>query len=269
MICKVKLNEHLDRHGDNYFGCSRRTATVSSDTLSDDAAVCGQMSGGAAVVAKQIEAHRLSLPTKPPAFDPGKLLPRLHRKVYLDPVSLAVPEDPPEDQLPKVRVRANHQQVLDLLRRLDASGRIVLATPNQVRESLLCGAFALIKDAKQDRLILDARRPNAKETTLDQWCKTLASPQTLALTEIDESHVMYFSGTDLKDYYHAFRVTKQRAYRNALADPISQKVARSLTGFKEHMTQFNKIYPCLSALAMGDNQAVEIGQLSHTVGFAS
>lgn len=49
--------------------------------------VVGRMSSGAPVVAKSIEPHRLSLPTAPPSFDPTPLLPKLHRKVFLDPVA--------------------------------------------------------------------------------------------------------------------------------------------------------------------------------------
>ena len=190
-------------------------------------------------------------------------MPKLHRDVFLDPVAQAEPVDSFADRPPKVRVHASRQQVRELLHRLDASGRVVLAKPEEVRETHLCGAFALVKDAVQDRLILDARPPNSKESTLDTWCKTLASCHTLALQELEPGKNMYFSGTDLKDYYHAFKVTKARAFRNALACPLSVTEAQQLSCFREEHVNSPYLYPCLSALAMGDNQAVELGQLSH------
>lgn len=150
-----------------------------------------------------------------------------------------------------------------LLKKVDETGSVKLAQPQEVRETHLCGAFALVKDATQDRLILDARPPNEKEQTLDSWCKTLASSHTLALQELDDGKNMYFSGTDLKDYYHAFRVTPERAHRNALNLPLSNAEARELSGFSSEMVSCTKLYPCLSALAMGDCQAVELGQLAH------
>ena len=74
---------------------------------------------------------------------------------------------------------------------------------------------------------------------------------------------MYFSGTDLKDYYHAFRVSDARARRNALAVSLTVAEAQSLSCFSDEFLGCSRIYPCLAALAMGDNQAVELGQLAH------
>ena len=256
--------------GDGYV---RRRSAVASKGMGSTAAaghVIGQMAGAAPTVAKAIEPERLSLPVAPPSFDPTELLPSEHRQVFLDPVATAAPVDPFVDQVPKVRVHASRKQVRELLRRLDGSGRVVLAKPHQVRESLLCGAFALVKDAEQDRLILDARPPNSKETTLDAWCKTLASCHTLALQELGQDQIMYFSGTDLKDYYHAFKVPRVRAFRNALACALTPDEAQVLSCFKPEHWECPRLYPCLSALAMGDNQAVELGQLSHIqLGFLS
>lgn len=217
----------------------------------------GQLSGGNPVVAKEIQTARLSLPEFPPAFDPSDLLPPKHRRVFRNPLSHAAPVDADTDSVPKVRAHARPDEVL--LRRLDASGRILLAGKDNIRPTLLlCGAFSLVKDASADRLTLDARPPNAKETTLDQWCKTLASPYTLAQKELEPHHVMYFSGVDLTDYYHAFKVTAARARCSALGVPVLQSVAKSLSSCHPGLVAHPRLYPCLSALAMGDHQAVEV-----------
>ena len=245
--------------GDGYFNRAASSARNPVGSSQSAGEVVGSMSGAKPMEAKAIEPERLSLPSAPPSFDPTSLLPKQHREVFLDPVAQAEPVDPFADRPPKVRVHASRKQFRELLKRLDASGRIVLAKPDQVREDHLCGAFALVKDAEYDRLILDARPPNSKEITLDAWCKTLASCHTLALQELEPGKNMYFSGTDLKDYYHAFKVTTARAFRNALACPLSVEEAQQLSCFREEHASC----PCLSALAMGDNQAVELGQLSH------
>ena len=67
---------------------------------------------------------------------------------------------------------------------------------------------------------------------------------------------MVFSGTDLKDYYHCFRVSRARSLRNALALPLTPRRASSLSCFQAQHWQ----HPCLTSLAMGDTQAVELGQ---------
>ena len=259
-VLEQKAHEVCD---DSYGGKRHSVAYQKAGPAAAAGEVIGKLVGASAVVAKAIEPERLSLPTAPPAFDPTPLLPRKHREVFQDPVSLADPVDPFVDNPPKVRVHASRAQVMELLKRLDSSSRVVLAKPEEVRETHLCGAFALVKDALQDRLILDARPPNSKEQTLDAWCKTLASCHTLALQELEPGHVMYFSGTDLKDYYHAFKVSTARAHRNALAFPLSAAEAQQLSCFSAEHVGCQKLYPCLSALAMGDNQAVEIGQLAH------
>ena len=259
-VLERKAHEVCD---DSYMGKRYSVASCSASSTPAAGKVIGKLVGASAVVAKVIEPERLSLPSAPPSFDPTPLLPRVRREVFQDPVALADPVDPFVDKPPKVRVHASRKQVLELLKRLDASGRVVLARPEEVRESHLCGAFALVKDAMQDRLILDARPPNSKERTLDTWCKTLASCHTLALQELAPDKVMYFSGTDLKDYYHAFKVSTARAHRNALAFPLSLSEAQQLSCFSDKLMGYTKLYPCLAALAMGDNQAVELGQLSH------
>ena len=71
------------------------------------------------------------------------------------------------------------------------------------------------------------------------------------------------SGTDLCDYYYCYRVSKHRAHRNALAFPLAPQQAASLQCFDQSMTQHARLVPCLSTLAMGDNQAVELGQCAH------
>lgn len=249
--------------GDRYLTGSSKLLGSSLGPSSRGGTVVGQLSAGTPVLAKEIQTDRLSLPSDPPSFDPTDLLPPKHRRVFLNPLAHAEPVDPAVDSVPKVRVHARPAEVHKLLQRLDASGRIHLAAREEVRETLLCGAFALVKDADNDRLILDARPPNAKEQTLDAWCKTLASPFTLALKELEPHQVAYFSGTDLKDYYHAFKVTKARARRNALAVSVSRSFASELSGYHEGLVAETRLYPCVSALAMGDCQAVEIGQLAH------
>eukprot|EP00438_Fugacium_kawagutii_P002455 Skav235883 [mRNA] locus=scaffold5594:7902:12776:+ [translate_table: standard] len=249
--------------GERYIAGAPVSLGSSPGPSSRSGTIVGQLRGGSVIVAKEIQTERLSLPHSPPSFDPTELLPPKHRRVFRNPLSHADPVDPDVDVVPKVRVHAKPEEVELLLRRLDATGRLHLAAREDIRDTLVCGAFALVKDALTDRLILDARPPNSKEVTLDEWCKTLASPFTLALKELEPHQVLYFSGTDLKDYYHAFKVSTARARRNVLAVKVPHKFAKQLTCHHPGLVEHTHLYPCLSALAMGDNQAVEIGQLSH------
>ena len=228
--------------------------------------VIGRLEGGVPVLAKLIEPNRLSLPSDYPSFDPTDLFPEPHRQVYRDPISRAKTIDADYDQPPRVRMNATRVNVLGLLEALDSTGRLRLSTLEEIRPSHLCGAFSLVKDLHKDRLIVDARAPNMLEETLDTWCKTLASPLTLAQVELGVGENMYFSGTDLRDYYHAFKVTDARAKRNTFSCPFRpDQVAhlRAYAALTEEQRKAPWLYPSLAALAMGDCQAVELGQLAH------
>ena len=114
---------------DGYISQKSGVASNASGTSLAAGEVIGRMVGAQPVVAKAIETERLSLPPAPPSFDPTPLLPKRHRarEVFRDPVSLAEPVDPAVDRPPKVRVHASRATVKELVKQLDASGRILLA----------------------------------------------------------------------------------------------------------------------------------------------
>ena len=229
--------------------------------------VIGKLKSNSMVLAKEVEPERLSFPKELPAFDPTPLLPSSHQQVFLDPVSLAIPPAEAIESPPKVQVRAAKHRSWKLLQFLDEHRRLKLAPESKIRRSHLCGAFSLLKDQLQDRLILDARPPNSLEPTYAEWTKTLGAASTLLQVELEADHNLYLSGTDLRDYYYAFRVSSKRSYRNALCLPISpaQASALGLQCFNSDMWKHKLLYPCLDTLAMGDNNAVELGQMSHVL----
>eukprot|EP00435_Cladocopium_sp_Y103_P029655 s4131_g7.t1 len=229
----------------------------------DAGRVVGSLKCGNSVVAKDVETSRLSIPEDPPEFDPGDLLPPHHREVFRDPVKFAVDPTAVSDQPPRVQLHASRSQAFELLHFLDQRQRLTLAPASKVRPSHLCGVFALIKDQMKDRMILDARPPNMLEEALNEWTTTLGAVTALIQIELKPGHHLWMSGTDLCDYYYCYRVSKQRAYRNALAFSLSPQQAASLQCFDQTMYQHPKLYPCLATLAMGDNQAVELGQCAH------
>ena len=227
--------------------------------------VVGTMTSGTPVLAKEIDASRLSFPKEKPEFNPAELFDEPHKTVFLDPVKLANTPDFENNPPPKVHLRATHSKALELLHFLDHHHRLRIVPEHKIRKDYCCGAFALVKDAAKDRLILDARPPNTLEATLTDWCSTLASVQALAQQELLPGFNMFFNGTDLRDYYYCFRVTSKRSYRNVFNFPLTIQQARTFHCFQEKMAPAMAaiFYPCLATLAMGDNQAVELGQKAH------
>jgi hypothetical protein len=162
-----------------------------------------------------------------------------------------------------VQLHASRRQAFELLHFLDQRHRLSLAPESKIRPSHVCGVFALIKDQLKDRMILDARPPNQLEEALVEWTKTLGAVTALVQIELKPDCVLLMSGTDLCDYYYCYKVSKFRARRNALAFPLTPQQAASFQCFDQSMWQHPKLYPCLSTMAMGDNQAVELGQCAH------
>ena len=245
-------------------GCSDEPAKPGHEH-GDPGEVVGQLSSGAPVLAKSIDASRLSFPQGPPEFDPRPFLDKHHQQVFEDPIQFAREPDITIEQPPRVRIHATHAEALGLLKCLDKHKRLRMAPASKVRRSHLCGAFALVKDISKDRLILDARPPNLLEDTLRSWCKTLGSLQALSQTEIAYKHNLYFSGTDLRDFYYCFKVSRKRSYRNSFNFPLRRHVAQQFSCFPDDQCQHTDEYwyPALSTMAMGDNNAVETGQASH------
>ena len=228
--------------------------------------VVGSFSNGAVVNAKPVDASRLSFPAEVPAFDPSKLFSGQHETVFRDPVSLAREPDPDRDDPPRVRVHGTEAAALGLFKFLDQHHRLRLVPESKVRRNFLCGAFTLTKNHEQDRLILDARAPNMLEETLRTWVKSLGAVSSLLQLEVPADRKLLMSGTDLRDYYYCFRVSKRRTKRNCFQFPMSKRVAREFGCFPKELDDSaceETWYPALATLAMGDNNAVELGQGAH------
>eukprot|EP00438_Fugacium_kawagutii_P014015 Skav204090 [mRNA] locus=scaffold3129:371114:378324:+ [translate_table: standard] len=228
-----------------------------------DATWIGTLKNGAPQLAKSVEPSRLSFPKDAPTFDPTKYFDEPHKTVYQDPISVAMSPEECLVEPPRVRIHASRPEALELLRFLDEHHRLKLVPEKKIRKGFLCGAFCLVKDEKKDRLILDARPPNMLEETLRSWSKTLGSISAVLQLELLPDHKLSMSGTDLRDYYYCFKVQRARAERNSFNFPVKPSEVADFTCFKEHLHSHQVLYPCLSTMAMGDCQAVELGQKCH------
>ena len=216
------------------------------------------------VMAKPVDAQRLSFPEDHPEFNPVKLFSEPHCTTYTDPVSFAV-EPNAEIPPPRVRVQSSREGALELFHFLDRHRRLRLAPASQVRKDRTCGAFALIKDADKDRLIIDARAANELEPTLRDYCQTLGAISALLQIELLPENLLLLNGTDLRDYYYCFKISRARAHRNAFRFPLTRAQAAAYSCFQAVDNGEDVWYPCLSTMAMGDNNAVELGQGSHVL----
>ena len=96
-----------------------------------------------------------------PTFDPRPLLSRKTKAVYENPSSFYIE---PTGPVPVARVLASNVEFLKLPIKLDGLGRLQLHAAGSHPKHLQVGLQCTYKDGDRDRLILDARRPNAHES---------------------------------------------------------------------------------------------------------
>ena len=212
--------------------------------------------------AKEVESHRLQFKGTP-SFDPTRLLSEETRQVYVDPLTHSMdPADALQDP-PHVQVRGKRSEVLGLFRKLDQTQRLALFTKDQVRWHHRAGLFTLMKDLAKDRLIMDARPANQLECGLTQWTNTMGSITPLLGLFVPPGQVVACCGEDLQDYYYHFQVTSSRAIRNSIKYELSLQEAKTLTAYASTTPDQQSYIPALRTMAMGDINAVEVGQESH------
>ena len=218
------------------------------------------------VLAKDVDASRLSFPQDRPKFKASEVLKGIQREVYNSPLQWAQDPDSSTCPVPRAHVQASRRGALKLLEFLDAHHRLELLPEAEIRRSHLCGAFSLLKDQTRDRLILDARPANIlEEPALNDYTQTLGAVQALLQVELLPDQQMIFHGDDLRDYYYCFCVTKERVNRNCMRFPLAPRDVAHLSCFSEKLLEHKTVYPCLATMAMGDLHAVEFGQAAHVL----
>ena len=222
----------------------------------------GKLSRTYAGTYKEVEASRLQFRGRPD-FDPRPYLDPLSRKIYDFPFETSTSPSEFEGRLPRVRIHCSREQKLQLFSLLDKSGRIRLFRKQEVRAEFGAGMFAVIKSLEFDRLIMDSRPHNMLESPPGRYIMTLGAGELFTKFILEEGEVVLTSSNDIRDFYHLFRVSNQRAQRNSLVGSVHPSEVRHLSCFQDWMFGESELYVALGCLAMGDTQAVELAQTCH------
>ena len=207
-----------------------------------------------------VEPSRLNFVGKP-SFDPLPYLDSRNRASYARPLDFAR-EIAPEEPVPRVAVRADQKQTSDLLRLLDETGRLALFRREEVRPRLRNGLFSVAKDSARDRMVLDARPPNLAEETENRWIRSLGTLEQFQFIYLPPECDFEIHTEDLKEFYHAFIVSEQRARRNVFALELEYEDVLQLSACSRSL-RGHTVIPALKTMAMGDLNAVAYGQTAH------
>ena len=147
-------------------------------------------------------------------FDPAPLLTARTRAVYETPSPFRVQ---PTEPVPVARVLASKAEFLKLLSKLDASDRLEMYAASSSPQHLRVGLQCTYKDAERDRLILDARPPNAHEVHLKRCTRHMANSSLLLEIVLAEDEMLAHYLDDIRDMYYVFQVSGDRARRNTFS----------------------------------------------------
>lgn len=124
------------------------------------------------------------------------------------------------------------------------------------------GLFCVSKDSDHDRLIVNPQVINSRMFSMSSATKELAPGCLLGLLHLSPDDMFRFSADDLSDYYYTFKVSQNRARRNAFRLVLQSTDVEHFRCYDPSM-KGKPLLLCLKTLAMGDNLAVEIAQAAH------
>ena len=212
-------------------------------------------------VALPVQADRIKWKLAP-TFDPVPFLSDpIVKRAFQDPNVLRRPEqDWPS--LPRAKVHADRTQIFKLAQKWDALHACCLVPCSEVKSVESVGLFAVPKDADHDRLILNPTVVNSRCFPYAAYTKTLAPGYLMSLIRIGADEDLLVSSDDLCEFYYTFKVSAQRARRNAIGMRFKGSEFSQFQCYQPQLHE-QEVFVCLSTLAMGDALAVEIAQQSH------
>ena len=103
---------------------------------------------------------------------------------------------------------------------------------------------------------------NSRQFSYTNFTKTLAPGALICLLRLEDHENLVISSDNLCEFYYIFKVSEDRAARNAIGMAFDSSEVCHLKCF-DSKWHGQKLYICLGTLAMGDGLAVEIAQQSH------
>ena len=153
-----------------------------------------------------------------PTFDPRPLLTDRSRALYENPQNFLTE---PSGDVPIARVLASQTEFLKLQSSLDATDRLTLRLASDSDPRRRVGLQCTYKDTERDRLILDARPPNAHVLQLKRFVRHMANSSILLEIVLEEDEVLSAYLDDIRDMYYVFKVSDERSRRNTFAREVS------------------------------------------------
>ena len=150
---------------------------------------------------------------------------------------------------------------LSLLEKLDDVGRLALLPARVTPAKFGAGAFAVPKSLDVDRFIMDSRPFDYLERPCTRWLGSLGSAAAASCISLQDNEILLASG---------FRGGCKRLFivllserRNIFNLAVKPEQVAHLSCYNSSLSKEQWLMPALSTMAMGDCQAVAVGQTAH------
>ncbi|CAE7419993.1 BUB3.2 [Symbiodinium sp. KB8] len=200
-------------------------------------------------------------------FDPRPFLSPVFRHLYEKPDDFLKPSDEQGPPFP-AKGTATRDQLLKVFERWDRLGRLFICKAQDVSPLDRCELFAVAKDAEKDRQILHRKRRNLREVHVVGASKDLPHGVLLCQLPLEDRFLCASSVDDVKDFYHAYSASEDRARSSPVGPIFRDSEVRHLASYENalrngRIVKGDRVACCFQGLGMGDHAAVDIAQESH------
>ena len=213
-------------------------------------------------------ASLVAFPQKLIDFDPKPFLSEPYLTAFTSPSKLLRPHVTTSPAAPIVSAQ---NELWHLFWRWDQAHRLCLALGDEIDTSHCSNLFCLSKPDGELRQIIDRRPRNSLELDPPKDAPKMGHASSFVDLVVPSKGCIRGSLDDLRNFYHAFRVSDERAFSTPVG-PVWHlrdfKGSAALDALRLRrpgvkLTPNTRVHACFAGLSMGDKWAPSIAQISH------
>ena len=250
----IRVESDFDSLRDVVYGVTKQDVRVSSEAAN--------------TLVVPTVASRVAVPDHLVDFDPLPFLDEPWRSAFERPDHLLKKEGVQGVPNP---LTSSRNELWHLFWRWDAVKRLCLAVEGEWDSSKVCNLFCLSKPDGELRQIIDRRPRNLAETPPPADGPKMGHCSVFLGLVVPQKGCLRGSLDDLRNFYHAFKVSQERALSTVVGPTWCAKDfwnSQAVAALRKRRPDLNispstRVAACFAGLSMGDHYAPAIAQLSH------
>lgn len=220
-----------------------------------------------------LKADMVAFPNELTGFNPLPYLDDVMSRAYHNPSALVGWREGAKVRTmpPDVLTHETRAELLRLGWRWDRVSRLCLALPEEICVEDRCNLFCIPKGDGELRQIIDRRPRNSRELPPPTSGPKMGHPSSFLGIVIPPNMDLLGSLDDLRNFYHEFEVSLDRALSTPVGCKWSVREWEGSSALVELRARFpdqyikpsQQVYMCFKGLSMGDHWAPCLAQASH------